>query len=83
MALGAGSILAFGVRVVVLGVGPDMMTSGALIFVGAKVSFGSNVLCQFRQSRSFRSLSLSGPFAKRPRPTLLALVLSRDLLRAA
>lgn len=43
IALGAGSILALGITVFGLGVRPDMMTSGALSFVVAKVLFAVGI----------------------------------------
>lgn len=43
IALGAGSILALGITIFGLGVRPDMMRSGALGFVVAKVSFAVGI----------------------------------------
>jgi len=43
VALGAGSILAFGITIFGLGVRPDMMTSRALSFVAAKLSFAVGI----------------------------------------
>ena len=43
IALGAGSILALGITIFGLGVRPDVMTSGALSFVVAKVSFAVGI----------------------------------------
>ncbi len=43
IALGSGSILALGITIFGLGVRPDMMTSGALGFVVAKVSFAVGI----------------------------------------
>lgn len=43
IALAAGSILALGITIFALGVRPDMMTSGALSFVVAKVSFAVGI----------------------------------------
>lgn len=43
IALGAGSILALGITIVGLGVRPDIMTSGALSFVIAKVAFAVGI----------------------------------------
>lgn len=43
VALGAGSVLALGITIFGLGVRPDMMTSGALSFVVAKVSFAVGI----------------------------------------
>jgi hypothetical protein len=43
IALMAGSILALGITIFGLGVRPDMMTSGALSFVVAKVSFAVGI----------------------------------------
>lgn len=43
IALGAGSILAMGITIFGLGVRPDMMTSGALSFVFAKVLFAVGI----------------------------------------
>lgn len=44
VALGAGSILALGITIFGLGVRPDIMMSGALSFVVAKVSFAVGIL---------------------------------------
>ena len=43
VALGAGSVLVLGITIFGLGVRPDMMTSGALSFVVAKVSFAVGI----------------------------------------